>query len=143
MDVTGTPFILTVTVEPTPVATIANTTATVCNAGSVDITVNSTTVPSIPGNLTFDVVVTSADDPNLGGAAYFDLPDVSAGYNINGALTNSSNAPITVTYTVTPKLNGCANGDRVPTTVIVNPKPNVMPPTTTRSSPPERPPIFY
>ncbi len=34
----GTPFVLTVTVEPTPVATIANTTATVCTARSWEAT---------------------------------------------------------------------------------------------------------
>ena len=78
-------------------------------------------ISNVPG-----VVVTSTDDANLGGAASFDLNDVSVGHVINGDLTNTSNAPITVTYSVTPKLAGCATGTAVPTTVIVYPKPNVV-----------------
>ncbi len=45
---------------------------------------------------------------------------------INGTLTNSSNAAITVTYTVTSKLNGCANGGNQVTTVIVEPTPRAV-----------------
>ncbi len=100
----------TVVLEPTPVATVSNTTLTICNTENVNITINSPTAPSVAGDLTFDVVVTSTDDANLGGAASFDLNNVSKGHLINGDLTNSSNAPITVTYTVTPKLAGCASG---------------------------------
>ena len=53
-----------------------------------------------------------------------DLP-----YTFAGTLTNSSDAPITVTYTITPKLNGCSDGPIQTTTVIINPTPQVVPDT--------------
>ncbi len=123
---TGPAENLVVTVEPTPVATLTNTTGTVCTGSGVDITVNSVTVPSDPLDLTFDVVVTPAGHPNLGGGAYADVGGMTKGDVINGILTNSADTAIVVTFTATPKLSGCSNGLPVFTTVTVNPKPNVV-----------------
>lgn len=39
---------------------------------------------------------------------------------ISGSLTNTTNAPVTVTFTITPAANGC-DGAAVTTTVVVNP----------------------
>jgi hypothetical protein len=41
---------------------------------------------------------------------------------ISGSLTNITNAPVTVTFTITPSANGCA-GTQVTATVVVNPRP--------------------
>ena len=45
--------------------------------------------------------------------------------DINGSLTNTTNAPVTVTFTITPTANGCA-GTAVSATVVVNPIPNAV-----------------
>ena len=45
--------------------------------------------------------------------------------NISGQLINTTNAPITVTFTITPTANGCA-GAPITATVLVNPNPNAV-----------------
>src|SRR4029077_4540757 len=42
--------------------------------------------------------------------------------NISGTLTNITNAPVTVTFTITPTANGCP-GTPIVATVLVNPTP--------------------
>jgi hypothetical protein len=42
--------------------------------------------------------------------------------NISGTLVNTTNAPVTVTFTITPKAAGC-DGTPVTATVLLNPKP--------------------
>ncbi len=113
----------TVVVEPDPVAAIVNTLPTVCNGDNVNVAITSPSNPTVAGDLSFDMVVTSTNDGALGGAASNDLTNQSFPHTVNGVLTNSSNAAITVTYTVTPRLNGCANGANEVTTVIVEPTP--------------------
>ncbi len=115
--------VTTVVVEPTPVAVINNTTPGICEGGAVNIAITSPTVPSVPANLSFDLVVTSTNDGALGGTASVDRPGESFPLTLNGTLTNSSNAPITVTFTVTPLLAGCADGGDAVTTVVVEPDP--------------------
>ena len=124
----GTPVLTVVVVEPTPIAAITNNgIATVCNNGNVDIDITSPTVPQTPADLTFDLIVTSTDDANLGGAASVDRLGQSFPLNITDELTNSSNVPITVTFTVTPGIAGCADGLPVSTDVIVYPTPTATP----------------
>ena len=77
----------------------------------------------MPGDLGFNLVVTSTNAGALGGTASVDLSGQSFPQSLSGTLTNSSNDFITVTYTVTPTLNGCANGPVAVTTVIVEPTP--------------------
>ncbi|MEZ4944452.1 MAG: PKD-like domain-containing protein [Cyclobacteriaceae bacterium] len=124
----GTPVLVNVIVEPTPVVAAVNNAATICNGASPDIDVTSLTVPSVPGNLTFDVTVSSSDLANTGGSAFVDQLGLTAPFDIDavdGVLTNSSNADLTVTYTITPKLAGCADGTPVLVNVIVEPTPVV------------------
>src|SRR6185436_16803217 len=45
--------------------------------------------------------------------------------NISGALTNTGTAPVTVAFTITPTINGCA-GMPITATVLVNPGPNAV-----------------
>ncbi len=122
----GTPVTVDVTVEPTPTMTATlNTASTICEGGNVDIDLASPTVPSTPGDLTWDLVVTSTDDPATGGTAYSDLTGQSFPGNVSGTLTNSSNDDITVTFTFTPKLAGCADGTPVTVDVVVEPTPSM------------------
>ncbi len=117
----------TVIVEPVPAATISTTTPVICNGNNVSVVINSPTTSNNNADLSYEVVVTSTNDGALGGTASVDLNLVKGDlpHTINGTLTNSSNAPITVTYTVTPKLAGCNNGTAQFVNVIVNPTPQV------------------
>ena len=45
--------------------------------------------------------------------------------NIGGSLINSSNAPVTVIFTIIPAVNGCL-GNPITASVLVNPKPNAV-----------------
>ncbi len=132
-DVTGnsTVKVQTIWIEPTPRATIVTTTPTVCNGSNINVTINSPTVSITSTNLSYIVTVSSTDTPNLGGTAAvgFTLVKADLPFSITGTLTNSSDAPIVVTYTVTPKLIGCSDGPVQTVTVTVNPTPQVVPST--------------
>ncbi|MBK8748873.1 MAG: hypothetical protein IPM04_13740 [Saprospiraceae bacterium] len=45
--------------------------------------------------------------------------------NISGSLTNTTSAPVTVTFTITPTANSCP-GAAITATVLVNPTPNAV-----------------
>jgi len=129
----GPPQFITVKVEPTPQATIVTTTPIVCNGSNINVTINSPTVTTTSANLSYVVAVTSTDPPHLGGTAStgFTKLKTDLPFTITGTLTNSSDAPITVTYTVTPKLNGCSDGPPQFSTVKVEPTPQATIVTTT------------
>ena len=129
----GPPQTVTVTVEPTPQATIATTTPIVCNGSNISVTINSPTVTTTPANLSYVVTVTSTDPAHLGGTASVGFTKLKSDlpFIINGTLTNSSDVPIIVTYTVTPKLNGCSDGPPQVITVTVEPTPQASIVTTT------------
>ena len=105
----GPSRVVVITVEPTPHASISTTTPIICDGSNVNVTVDSPTLTTAPGNLSYVVAVTSSDMAHLGGTAStgFTLVKTDLPFTINGTLTNSSDAPIVVTYTVTPRLGGC------------------------------------
>jgi gliding motility-associated-like protein len=125
----GPPQSVIVKVEPTPQATIVTTTPIVCNGNNINVTINSPTVTTTSANLSYVVAVTSTDAAHLGGTASIGFTKVKTDlpFTIIGTLTNSGDAFITVTYTVTPKLNGCSDGTPKTVTVKVNPTPRVIP----------------
>ncbi len=117
-----------VIVEPTPTATIGNSTPVVCNNGNVNILISSPTSPSVPADLRFDLNVSSSNPGATGGTAFTPLANQSFPVLIGGTLTNSSDNFITVTYTVTPKLQGTSNCPGIvppSVNVIVEPTPKV------------------
>ncbi|MBN2698195.1 MAG: PKD domain-containing protein [Bacteroidales bacterium] len=119
----GPPKQTTVIVEPVPVVTVTNNTPEICNSNQVEIIINSPTSSTDEADLSYTVVVTSSNLPATGGTAFADITLLKTDlpHTIDGTLTNSSNAPLTVTFTVTPRLAGCTNGTAVQTTVIVEP----------------------
>jgi gliding motility-associated-like protein len=123
------PITAEVWVEPTPQATINTTTPIVCNGSNINVTVNSPTVTTTPANLTYVVTVSSTNAGSLGGTASTDLTIMKAylPFSIAGTLTNSSDTPIDVTFTVTPKLNSCSDGPLKSVTITVNPTPRAVP----------------
>ncbi|MEZ4972049.1 MAG: PKD-like domain-containing protein [Cyclobacteriaceae bacterium] len=117
-----------VIVEPTPQVSLTNNLAKICNGGTPNITVTSPTSPSLATDLTFDVVVTLPGGVTGTGIAANGVVGASAPFSINaGTITNSNNTFETITYTVTPKLNGCADGPAQMVNVIVEPTPIATP----------------
>ncbi len=62
----GNDFLVTITVEPTPQVTISTTTPVICDGSNVDVTINSPTVPTLPGNLSYVVAGHEYRSGNLG-----------------------------------------------------------------------------
>ncbi|MFN5331133.1 MAG: beta strand repeat-containing protein, partial [Bacteroidota bacterium] len=120
---TGTPFDLTVLVNPSP--EIANKTAAICSAETFTIS------PANTGNGVLDIVPTGttytwtvAANGNVTGESSVATPQA----NISQQLTNTTNQVQTVVYTVTPKsgANGTCNGQTFQVSVQVNPLPSIQ-----------------
>ena len=109
----GSPYTITVSVNPKPTVTTVNT-ATICSGASPNISLTAST-PS-----TFSWTVGTITGGITGASA-------GSGSTINQALTNpSSSAAGSVQYIVTPTANaGSCEGSPYTITVSVNPKPSV------------------
>ena len=107
----GNPFTVTVTVDPAPI--VSDQTAAICSGAGFTITP--------PGVLPGTTYTWSAPAGTgfTGGA-----PGTNQG-NISGTLTNTTSAPVTATYTVTPKSGTCA-GNPFSVTVTINPTPTIF-----------------
>ncbi len=130
-DITGntTVKVQTIWIEPTPSVSISNNSPLVCDGNNVNLIFSSPTISGVQGDLRYTVTVTSTDPLNLGGTASsgFSILKSELPYTLAGSLTNSSDAPITVTYTVLPQLNGCSDGPVQSVDVVVDPTPQVIP----------------
>ena len=121
---TGTPFRVTVTVNPTP--EIENTTANICSGDPFTISPTNTVVGGIgnivPANTTYTWTV--APNANVTGEANEATPQTS----ISQTLTNTSSTVQTVTYTVTPRSGAAGNcvGETFQVAVTVNPRPAIV-----------------
>ena len=109
----GTSIMATVLVNPTPNAVATPSSQTICSAGAINTIVLSGNVANTTYNWMRDnsATVTGIADSGSG--------------NISGSLTNTTNAPITVTFTITPTANNCP-GTSITATVLVNPLPMAM-----------------
>ncbi|MFN6387066.1 MAG: PKD-like domain-containing protein, partial [Bacteroidota bacterium] len=116
----GTPFTVTVTVNPTPV--VPNQTVTICSGGTFTRTpVDAAPTTIIPSGTTYTWTV--APNADVTGET-----DQAVGQSsISQTLTNTSNTVQTVVYTVTPKsgTTGACVGATFTVTVTVNPRPTV------------------
>ena len=115
----GTPFDLTVLVDPTP--EIAAKTDAICSGGTFSVS------PENAGNGALDIVPagttytwTVADNGSVTG----ETANSTAAANISQQLTNTSNTVQAVTYTVTPRSGNCV-GATFQVVVTVNPKPTI------------------
>jgi hypothetical protein len=110
---TGAPITATVLVNPTPDAAAAPSSQTICSA-------NPITTIVITGNVAGTIFTWSRDNV----ATVTGIAANGTG-NISGTLTNTTFAPVTVTFTITPSANGCT-GVPILATVLVNPTPNAV-----------------
>ncbi|TCJ13299.1 PKD domain-containing protein [Flaviaesturariibacter flavus] len=116
----GQPFTVTVTVQPK--AVIANYTDAICSGASFTITPadgQPTAATVIPAGTTYTWGVPAS---NPAGAISGGAAQASGVSTIGAALTNGTNTPAALTYTVTPKSGSC-NGAMFTVAVTVNPKP--------------------
>ncbi|MDO8366577.1 MAG: PKD-like domain-containing protein, partial [Saprospiraceae bacterium] len=113
IDCPGNPIQYTVTINPSPNAVATPAAQTICSGNAITTIVLSGNVSGTLYNWTRDntIPVTGIADSGSG--------------NISGTLTNTTNAPITVTFTITPELPGCT-GTPITATVLVNPAPAVF-----------------
>jgi hypothetical protein len=112
---TGTPITATVLVNPTPNAVATPAAQTICTGSAI-------TTIALTGNVAGTTYSWTRDNTaTVTGIA------ASGTGNITGTLTNTTTAPVTVTFTITPSANGCT-GTPITATVIVNPIPTVNQP---------------
>ncbi|HEV7782833.1 MAG TPA: PKD-like domain-containing protein, partial [Chitinophagaceae bacterium] len=105
-----TTYTATVIVNPTPDAVENISSQSICSGAAI---IPVTFTGSV-GSTTFNW---TRDNAGVTGIA------MSGSGTISGSLTNTTNAPVTVTFTITPTANGCP-GTPTTSTVIVNPIPN-------------------
>ncbi|MFZ1357028.1 MAG: PKD-like domain-containing protein, partial [Saprospiraceae bacterium] len=104
---------ISVLVNPTPNAVATPASQTICSAASISTIVLTGAVSGTTYAWTRDNAVA------VTGIA------ASGSGNISGSLTNTTNAPVTVTFTITPTANSCP-GAAITATVLVNPTPNAV-----------------
>ena len=112
-----------VSVNPTPQFTITNSAPAVCsNSTPTSITLNT---PTSGGVIT--LLSTFAYPTGISGGTLTPSRTFNNGGVIAETLTNSTNSPITVTYTFSVSLNAgtCANTSTRFTSVVVNPTPKL------------------
>ncbi|MBE0646236.1 MAG: hypothetical protein IH596_00460 [Bacteroidales bacterium] len=109
----GTVQDMVVTVNPLPNVVITSTTPSICSGGTTDIQLSST-VPSAVFNWT-----ATPSSPNLSGYT----PTGSG--NILQTISNSGFTTETVTYSITPTVNGCTPTSPTNYIVTVYPTPNL------------------
>ncbi len=97
-----------ITVNPIPVAVATPAAQSTCTGSAITTIVNSSGVAGTTFNWSRDNTATVTGIAANGTG------------NISGTLTNTTAAPVTVTFTITPSANGCS-GDAITATVTVNP----------------------
>jgi hypothetical protein len=111
----GTPFTVTVTINPRPV--IANSAISICSGSSFTVNPVNSSSQIVPSGTTYSWTV--ASNTTITGASN------GTGSVITQTLTNTTNTVQTVVYTVTPLAqNGCA-GNPFTVTVTVQPRPQI------------------
>ncbi|MDO9185785.1 MAG: PKD-like domain-containing protein [Bacteroidia bacterium] len=106
----GTPILVTVTVNPQPLAIACPSDVTICSGDATSIALTSDVTGT---TFAWTMVQSLATGASAG-----------SGSTIAQTLTATSTSPGTVTYTVTPSATGCS-GTPIVVNVTVNPKPVV------------------
>lgn len=125
LNCAGSPFTVTVTVNPEPVMAPALATKTICSDGSTGITLatNGTSVAAATYTIN-SITVGTGLTPKGGNATTGSGKAASA---INGdAWTNETGGSLTVVYSITPVSGADCSGDAFTITVTVDPEPVVL-----------------
>ena len=111
----GSSFNTTITVNPTP--SITSLSQLICSSNSFSITPTNGSGNIVPNNTTY-----SWSAPSISGIT--GALSANNANTINGTLTNTTNVPVAVTYSVTPTSGSC-QGSSFNTTITVNPRPSI------------------
>lgn len=103
---------VTITVQPTPLLSTTVAASTICSEEDTDISLSSTVAGT-----TYSWTVTTSNAGLTGAAS-------GSGNTIQQTLENTTSTAQTVTYTITPRANGC-DGVSKDVTITVNPKPTL------------------
>ncbi|MBL0155298.1 MAG: hypothetical protein IPP93_18240, partial [Chitinophagaceae bacterium] len=106
------PVTSAIVLKPEPTAVATPSAQSVCSGTAITTIVMSGLIPLTNYNWTRDNTVA------VTGIA------ASGSGNISGTLTNTTTAPVTVTFTITPDASGCS-GTPITATVIVKPIPSI------------------
>jgi hypothetical protein len=110
---TGIPVTATVLVNPVPNVARTPASQTVCSGSTI-------TTIALSGSVSGTTYTWTRDNTaSVTGIA------ASGSGNISGSLTNTTTAPVSVTFTITPTASGCT-GTPITATVLINPAPNVI-----------------
>ncbi|WP_170154522.1 HYR domain-containing protein [Mangrovibacterium diazotrophicum] len=109
----GSSITASVTVNPKPVVTVTPVSQTRCS----NVTFANIVPTSATSGTTYDWIRDHTSDVS-------GMPASGTG-TITGSLNNLTDAPITVSFIITPKANGCY-GDPVTATVTVEPTPSIV-----------------
>lgn len=110
---TGAPVTATVVVNPVPAGSASPVAQTICSGTAISDITFSGAVSGTQFNWTRDNTV------SVTGIA------ASGNGTVSGILTNTTAAPVTVTFTIIPEASGCS-GTSFSSTVIVNPQPTAV-----------------
>ena len=111
----GLPETFGITVNPIPTISSSPACQTICSGGTTNIGLSSST-PEATFSWTVGAIVPTGAITNAANGT---------GININQALINTTSGNATVTYQVTPTVNGC-NGTVLNIVVTVKPAPNLV-----------------
>ncbi len=109
----GPSEMFTITVNPSPNAVATPSSQTICSGSAITTIVLTGSVTGTTYGWTRN------NTGSVTGIA------ASGSGDISGSLTNTTSAPVTVTFTITPMANGCT-GPTTTATVLVNPTPNAV-----------------
>ncbi|MEI7501656.1 MAG: Ig-like domain-containing protein, partial [Paludibacter sp.] len=117
----GAAYEYSITVNPTPNITTAQT-ETICSGTSFSIIPKDEFGNTVPNGTTY---TWSAPASFPVGGITGGIAQLTAQTSISQTLTNTTNAPATLTYTITP-LSGICGGSTFTLTVTVNPSPKII-----------------
>ena len=118
-----TPQIVSVTIKPKPIPAATIPATTICSGTNAGIVLSSN-VNSFPTTLSWSRNNTGTVTSLSGNSGSVSVPAGST-YVIPNILTNITNAPIVVTYSILATTNGCSNP--VATTIQVTVNPSLLP----------------
>jgi gliding motility-associated-like protein len=118
----GSPQTVTVTVNPEPVL-VSPQTKTICSGDQVNYQILLNPL-NLPAGTAFTWSAPTMSDASVQGTGGTNVPATNP-LHIIDVLTNTTAAPITATYTITPSVAGCPAGTARTVVITVNPAPRV------------------
>lgn len=118
----GSPQTVTVTVNPEPVL-VSPQTKTICSGDQVNYQILLSPL-NLPAGTAFTWSAPTMSDASVQGTGGTNVPATNP-LHIIDVLTNTTAAPITATYTITPSVAGCPAGTARTVVITVNPAPRV------------------